>query len=481
MEKSRSTTLPTKSSAEWLRLRNRAQAELARRTRSLYDWSLAHRFLDNTPMELIPALEAIYQDDHPLLVIQKSAQVFASEFLINTALWAADTKQGGRGNAFYVMPTQTQMDDFSQARFDKAIGESPYLQHRLHPPSGRTAPARLRLKRVGPGYVYFRGADSPRSLTSVDADVVLLDEYDLMAEGVFARARKRLASSRLGWMRVASTPRYPEAGVNELFLQSDRRYYFIRCPACSHEQRLIWEENVDLKNAVVVCSKARCRKALDLRSPGRWIAEAPGNDRTRGYHLSRLYSPLANLRQMVYESEATTPSEIQEFQNSVLGETFVPPGGSLSLDVLDRCRRDYDMPEGSKEMTFMGVDVGTKLHTVIRRRLDETGEASRALFIGELKDFTELAALGQRFNVDRCVVDAQPEARAAGEFARNNRDMRVNLANYSRREPGTDTDMHEGVRFLALNRTETMEALCLRPSGTAKPNSPEMHASLAGG
>ena len=66
----------------------------------------------------------------------------------------------------------------------------------------------------------------------------------------------------------------------------------------------------------------------------------------RGYHLSRLYSPLANLRQMVYESEATTSSEIQEFQNSVLGETFVPPGGSLSLDLLDRCRRDYDLPEG---------------------------------------------------------------------------------------------------------------------------------------
>ena len=73
-------------------------------------------------MELIPALHAIYQDDDPLLVIQKSAQVFASEFLVNTALWAADTKQGGHGNALYVMPTQTQMDDFSQARFDKAIG-----------------------------------------------------------------------------------------------------------------------------------------------------------------------------------------------------------------------------------------------------------------------------------------------------------------------------------------------------------------------
>ena len=100
---------------------------------------------------------------------------------------------------------------------------------------------------------------------------------------------------------------------------------------------------------------------------------------------------------MVYDSEATSPSEIQEFQNSVLGETFVPPGGSLRLDLIDGCRCDYELPEGSGEMTYMGVDVGTKLHVVVRRRLGETGDGSRALFIGELTDFIELATLGQRF------------------------------------------------------------------------------------
>ena len=162
---------------------------------------------------------------------------------------------------------------------------------------------------------------------------------------------------------------------------------------------------------------------------------------------------------MIYESEATSPSEIQEFQNSVLGETFVPPGSSLRLDLIDGCRGDYELPEGSGEMSYMGIDVGTKLRVVIRRGLGETGDASRALFIGELKDFTELATLGQRFNVGRYVIDAQPEGRAATEFARNNRDMRVKLAKYSRRELGTDTDVHDGVRFLAPNRTETMEAM----------------------
>ena len=92
-------------------------------------------------MRLIPALLDIYRDTHPFLVIQKAAQVFISEYFINLALWVADTGQGGRGNALHVMPTQSQMNDFSQARFDKAIAESPYLQNRLFPPPpGRQGP-----------------------------------------------------------------------------------------------------------------------------------------------------------------------------------------------------------------------------------------------------------------------------------------------------------------------------------------------------
>ncbi len=48
-------------------------------------------------MRLIPALRGLYEDRHPFIVVQKAAQVFVSEFLINTALWCAETGLGGRG------------------------------------------------------------------------------------------------------------------------------------------------------------------------------------------------------------------------------------------------------------------------------------------------------------------------------------------------------------------------------------------------
>ncbi len=441
-------------------MRIAAQQELARRNpNSLLDWTLAYRFLQGRPMDLTPALQDLYRDDHPFIVIQKAAQVFVSEYLINTSLWVADTGQGDRGNALHVMPTQNQMDDFSQARFDKAIGESEYLQSRLFPaPPGRPGPARQRLKKLGRGYIYFRGAESQRQLTSVDADLVVLDEYDQMGEGILELAQKRLASSRLGLLRLASTPGLPEAGISDLFLQSDQRFYFLKCPGCGYAQRLTWDNNVDQKRGLIICQRRPCRKPMDLRGQGQWEAAAPGNQ-IRGYHISRLYSPLADVRQMIYESEATTPVAMRLFQNAVLGETFVPPGGRLTLDVLDRCRRDYVMPEVSKEETFMGVDVGAKLHVVIRQPLDEDWVRSQAVFVGEVDTFEELSRLVNRYAVRSAVVDALPEQRAAVEFARRERSLRPALAYYGRSDPGHRLASESGVRVCHLNRTETLEEM----------------------
>jgi hypothetical protein len=421
-------------------------------------------------MRLIPAMRDLYQDLHPFIVIQKAAQVFVSEYLVNTALWAADTGQGGRGNVLFVMPTQNQVDDFSQARFDRAIAESPYLSTRLYPPPpGRGGPARMRLKRLGQGYIYLRGADSRRQLTSVDADVVLLDEYDLMAEGVLELAQKRLASSRVGWLRAASTPRYPEAGISGLFLRSDQRYYFLKCQACGRDQRLEWEANVDKEHLQVVCCRTDCRKPLDPWAKGHWEAAAPGNTEIRGYHLSRLYSPLANLRQMVWESEATTPLAAQEFQNAVLGETFVPPNGGLRFDDLDRCRADYLAADYGGQPCVMGVDVGLKFHVVIREvsarqttasppPSASTPFVSRLWFAGEA-DFADLPGLMSKFNVRTCAIDLLPERHLVSQLVGDSRSS-VWPVDYGRSEPGYEVS--DSPRQIHAHRVDLMDQVAAR-------------------
>ena len=174
---------------------------------------MTHRAMAGRPLQHLPALAAIARDPSPLVVIQKAAQVGATELCVNQALWAADSGYAGRGHVLFLMPTQNQMDDFTQARFDRALQDSPYLRARLQPePPRRKGADSKRLKRIGPGYLFLRGADSRRQIASVDADLVVLDEVDQMAEGAFELAQKRLASSQAGRLIVASTPRFPEAG-----------------------------------------------------------------------------------------------------------------------------------------------------------------------------------------------------------------------------------------------------------------------------
>jgi len=405
---------------------------------------MAHRTVGGRPLIHLPALADIARDDHPVLVIQKSAQVGVSELLVNLALWAADTEYAGRGNVLFLMPTQNQMDDFAQARLDRALQDSPYLRERLQPePPRRKGADSKRLKRLGNGAIYLRGADSKRQIASVDADLVILDEFDQMEEGVIELARRRLASSSKGLLRIGSTPRYPEAGINALYLRSDQRRYYLPCPHCELEQPLTWDDNVDVKSAQVVCCS--CRKPIDVKAPGRWVPQAPGNDGVHGYHLSRLYSPWANMKEMVEASQATTPVALQEFQNSDLGEAFAPPGGGLSLDVLNRCRGDYSFDDYAGQPCDMGVDVGLKLHVVIRERRDPERDRSdgpgsgrpRLWFAGQVDGFPKLEALMERYNVRRCVVDSTPELHLAREFAVRHKG-RVWLAQYGRQQPGHD-------------------------------------------
>ena len=422
---------------------------------------MAHRRVGERSLTHLPALADIARDAHPLVVVMKSAQVGLTELEVNLALHAADTGYAGRGNVLFLMPNQNQMDDFARSRFDRAIQDSAYLRERLQPePPRRKGADSMRLKRVGDGYIYLRGADSQRQIASVDADLVILDEFDQMGEGVLELAEKRIASSRAGRIVVASTPRYPEAGIDALFRESDRRRYLLPCPSCGLEQALTWAANVDQERALVVCTE--CREPMDVGVKGRWVAEAPGNAMIRGYHLSRLYSPWADIKAMIAASQSPTPRGQQEFRNSDLGQAFVVEGGGLTLDVLDRCREEYSLEEYAGERCVMGVDVGIKLHVVIRELSEQAREdpaRPRPLwFAGIVDAFEDLEALMERFNVAGTVIDAQPEVHKVAEFARRH-PLQVRVAWYGRQDSGFEWVSAQDGRpdGLRLNRLEALE------------------------
>ena len=425
------------------------------------------RFNGRSPIH-IPAMVDIMRDPHPLVVVQKSAQIGITEAVITKALHTAVARRGGRGNALLAMPTGDQMADFVAARIDAAIQQSALLRAQMQPePPRRRSPDNRRVKAFRSGGLLFTRSAVARQLTSVDVDFVGLDEYDWMEEGAFELARERIASSRDPQLLLVSTPRYPDAGINAKFLLSDQRSYYLPCPSCGFEQPLVWERNVDLEAARIVCRI--CRDPLDVHVPGRWIAEAPGNTEIHGYKLSRLYAPWLDLPQLIAQSREDTLAGRRAFMNGGLGEVYTDETSGLTRDVLLRNRRDYGLDDYQGQACDMGVDVGKRLHVAIREHVFESdylyedeevrsGRFPRLWWAGTVDSFDELVRLMGQFNIRSAAVDHEPEGHLAGQFAARF-ERTVWLVRYSRHEPGHQYDRDaEPHPLIRANRTEALDA-----------------------
>ncbi|MBA7602086.1 hypothetical protein ES703_09172 [subsurface metagenome] len=353
-------------------------------------------------------LKRIYRDDSPHIVVMKGAQIGVSELLINTAIWFCETMGG---NVLYVMPTQTAMNDFSQARVLPRLG---YEETKKHV-------AKMSLQKIGRGHLYMRGSDSRNQIITVDADLLIRDELDWMTTEHIPMMEERLGASEFKWKRDVSTPTYPDFGIDKAFSASDQHRYLIKCEHCPKEQELDFWENIKYKlngagevvEAKVVCAK--CGRSLNRLAKGRWEAAYPSRD-VRGYKINRLYSPLTTLDNLILASKKTSESEIQTFYNFTLGISYSPKGGKVGRDLILACRDpEYVMPAAHRGPTTMGVDVGRELN--VRISSHEGGER-RAVYIGTVKNFEDLDPLMVRFHVACGCVDALPETRKAKEFAR---------------------------------------------------------------
>ena len=134
----------------------------------------------------------------------------------------------------------------------------------------------------------------------------------------------------------------------------------------------------------------------------------------------------------------------------------MPPGGRLTPDDLDRCREDYDLEAYDEAVCDMGVDVGKRLHVIIR----EHAAPHRLRSVGTVDGFEDLDLLMSTFNLRVVMVDARPDGHAASQFARRHA-ARAWLADYDRQPPGHQARRGEGGRpnRLHINRSEAFDEL----------------------
>lgn len=422
-------------------------------------------------------LVGLYNCGAQEVVIYKAAQMGASELGVSAALHACDQR---RMTVLIVFPDSGSVSDFSTARIGPALEASPYLAARVsggQPLDGsgrrRRGADRVTLKRVGDAFMYLRGghvASGAMGLKSVAADKVILDELDEMDPRAPELASKRLGHSIYAERMDISTPTYSGIGIHARWQESDQREWHVRCGSCGERQPLSLEQFIDewddlarpvhwhgMEENRFYLACRRCGAELERLGEGDWVATYPSRP-IAGFHLTKLFSHTVDLGAIVDRLSRPDETVRKECYNQDLGLPYTPRGGQLTDQVLDMCRRDYRHGPVAGERPFIGVDVGTVLHVVVRGPANEQGEHPQR-FAGEVTTFDELGQLIRRFHPRRVVIDAMPETRMARQIQSDFPKGLVWLAYYSedsKEERAVRQDEKNGV--VLMDRTRSLDA-----------------------
>jgi hypothetical protein len=419
---------------------------------SFKDWLHENYFIDGQRFgfEGWQPLEQVYYDTHPDMVIMKSAQCRISEYLIAYSLYFPLQNEE---NVFYAMPAKDQIRDFVQGRVDPRIDDSFRLQELIRKTDNTG------LKQVGLNFIYFRGSQNTRQIKTVDAGLLILDEYDEMIQMNVPIMEKRLGDSKYKIKKRASTPTYFEYGIHQEYIESDQHEYFLKCDKCGKWQVPDWSKNItpaptrDKATPIpdkveLIC--ADCKAPLDRKQMGEWRAQNPGALK-RGYHISKLIFAVTDLKALWIDYQTTR--NLQDFFNGNLGLPYAVEGGKLDDLSLNACREDYKIEKAVN--CSMGVDVGDLLHVRVSMK---DGDKKKAVFIGTRKHFEELDQLMKQFDVRHCIIDGLPETREAAKFAARF-PGRVFLAYYLLKDPNKTFEFKRDDKPMKvlINRNRAMD------------------------
>lgn len=398
---------------------------------------------DDRPYLLEPARDFV---SHPNIVIEKASQVGLTILALLSMVYLLLIGKLPAG-AIYFFPTDTDVEELSKTKMQR-------LQELNYWGQSVQGTNHVHLKRIGSGYVYFRGVRSKTRVLSITGDLVIADEADQMTPDDLRVIEERVHASPVQWRRRFSKPSVPGFGIDREFAESDQRYWTLTCEGCRHEfdlETTFPKCVVETKTSVyLACPK--CHKPADAKA-GRWVARNEGS-KIRGYHLSQLVLPTVDLAELVQDYHST--DRRARFLNGRLGIAYVEGSGRITASEIVERAGEHDLGETSTEATVMGADVGRVLHWVVIE-----ARSRRMVGIGTSESFEELQGVALAFRARKIVVDALPESREAIRFAQAMR-PKVWLCYYSKAkgEPPSWVE-DEKRRFLRVDchRTTTLDAV----------------------
>lgn len=238
------------------------------------------------------------------VVVMAGAQLGKTESGSN---WLGYVVHQAPGPMLIVQPTVEMGERLVKQRLNTLISETPVLAERIASPRSRDSGNTMTSKEFPGGMMIITGANSATGLRSTPCRYIFADEIDAFPQDVdgegdpLSLAEKRSTTFSRRKILMTSTPTI--RGLSRIeaeFQQSDQRRFHVPCPHCGHRQWLKWANirwtDDDPNTAAYACES--CGALIEERykpwllANGEWVATAPGDGKTAGFHISSLYSPL---------------------------------------------------------------------------------------------------------------------------------------------------------------------------------------------
>ena len=304
-------------------------------------------------------------------VVMAGAQVGKTEMLLNVIGFHVGQDPAPM---LVVQPTLEMAQSFSKDRLAPMLRDTPNLKGKVKDPRARDANNTTTHKVFPGGHVSLVGSNSPSGLASRPIRIVLCDEVDRYPASAGSEgdpvqlARKRSATFWNRKIVMVSTPTNKGASrIENAFDESDKRFYYVPCPDCHHEQKLKWSnvqwEKDKPETACYVCEE--CGSAWD--DPKRYRAVRLGKWKATdefkgvaGFHISGIYSSWTPLADAVRDflSAKKMPETLRVWTNVYLAETWEDQGERVDdYAVAERAEPFGDKLDANIMLLTCGVDV----------------------------------------------------------------------------------------------------------------------------
>lgn len=368
---------------------------------------------------------AILKDQAQESDTMKCSQVGLTEAQLRFVMAYMQVKQ--QVTAIYVMPTMNDAKKITKSRIDPIIESSPMLAA-----SVRAGTDSATMKQFGLSFLHIGGAESTRGGISTPAQVLIIDEYDFCNPRVLGiyNSRTRHAQDRM-LKRRFSTPTVSNYGIALNYSRSDMHRYQCKCLYCNTWQapdffkqvvipgfdKSFEEFDVDdlvndsykIASAYIRCT--HCGKELDkslaIAAQREWVAAMPSRS-ARGWSVRPFDLIAYNTTSRVIEQLKDYTTR-QDYYNFVHGLPLDTDENKINDKmVLSCCVGDW-VDEGKG--WYIGIDVGKVCHIVVGRKINGK---KHVVWFGKLRIsegslITQIAALVERFNFERIVIDHGPD------------------------------------------------------------------------